>query len=83
MPPANDPSIPEDDQMIKRWVILLRDAMLDMSAYEDRPTSKFKRRWLPLDYVEGTLPQPGDILTNPYYPQHWLEEKCWQIVVCV
>jgi hypothetical protein len=83
MPPANDLTIPGNNDEMKPWVIRLRNAMTDMSAYEDRSSSKLKKRWLAHDFVNGTLPQAGDTLDNPYYPQHWLEEKCWQTVVSV
>jgi hypothetical protein len=83
MPPPNDLTIPNNNDEMKPWVIRLRNAMTDMSVYEDRPSSKLKKRWLPDDFVHGTLPQPGDTLTNPYNPTHWLEEKCWQTVVSV
>jgi hypothetical protein len=80
-PPANDPSIPATDDDKASWVLTLRQAMEDMSCYADSESVKFQKRWLAADWVKGRQPQDGDTVTNPYHPLHWMEEKCWGIVV--
>jgi hypothetical protein len=79
--PANDPTIPATNNDKSSWVLTLRRAMEDMSSYADSESVKFQKRWLDTDWVKGRQPQNGDTVTNPYYPLHWMEEKCWEIVV--
>jgi hypothetical protein len=81
MPPMPDDAIPMTDQAKGVWVLALRTAMEDMSDYADGQGPKMQTRWFSDDWVPGDVPKVGDVLTNPYYPAHWMEEKCWEIVV--
>ena len=81
MPPANDPTIPTNDEELRGYVLELYRAMIDMSSYVDKTGPKFTNRWLDSNWVKGTEKQDGDTLTNPYYPVHWLQKRCWDVAV--
>ncbi|KAF2822699.1 hypothetical protein CC86DRAFT_423977 [Ophiobolus disseminans] len=80
MPPQDDDTVPSTIDEQAEWVLRLRTAMEDMSKYEDGTSAKIRLRWLDRDWVKGQERKEDDVLTNPYYPPHWMEEKCWEIV---
>lgn len=68
-----------DEIGLRPYVVQLRDAMVDMSSFVNKPGTKMRNRWLPAPAGKNHVPQAGDLLSNAYDPFHYLERRAWDV----